>query len=96
MRNQLPRLVDSLPRVVNTFVHRLEHGTLPIVRRLEDALTTITNELSVARRTLRWTVAGSGMVITASVLATFGAAPDWLAIACAVIGAGCWVRAWIR
>jgi ubiquinone biosynthesis protein len=96
LHDQIPRLVDSLPRVVNTFVHRLEHGTLPVVRRLEDALSTITNELAVARRTLRWTVAGSGMVITSSVLAAFSAGPDWLAIACAVIGVGCWVRAWLR
>lgn len=93
-RDQLPQIVDSLPGLAHTLMQRLEHGTSPTARSLEGALAEITRELRMARRALRWTVAGTGLVVTGGLLAVYGGAPDWLAATGGVAGFGCWVRAW--
>ena len=95
MRSQLPQLINSLPSLTYTLAQRLEQGTSPAARSLENALADITTELRSARRALRWTVAGSALVVAGALLAVYGGAPIGLAAISGLLGAGCWIKAWI-
>ncbi|WP_416235845.1 ubiquinone biosynthesis regulatory protein kinase UbiB [Salinisphaera orenii] len=94
LRRQAPQIMDSLPGLVATVVKRLDEGSTPAARELERALGDITHELRTARRAMRWTVVGTGLVVSAAVLAIYAPAPDWLTGLGAVAGLACWVRAW--
>ncbi|GAB3674345.1 ubiquinone biosynthesis regulatory protein kinase UbiB [Salinisphaera aquimarina] len=93
-RNQLPQIMDSLPGLASTLMRRLDEGTNPAARELERALGDITDELRIARRAMRWTVVGTGAVVSGVLLVVYPEAPDWLGGAVGVIGLGCWIRAW--
>ena len=93
LKTQLPQIMDSLPRMVPTLMKRLDEGTNPAARELERALTDITAELRSARRAMRWTVVGTGLVVSAVLLVIYPPVPVWLGVVGGLAGFGCWVRA---
>ncbi|MES1950420.1 protein kinase [Salinisphaera sp. S4-8] len=93
LKNQLPQIMDSLPRMLPTLMKRLDEGTNPAARELERALTDITQELRSARRAMRWTVVGTGLVVSGVLLVIYPPAPVWVGIVGALAGFGCWVQA---
>jgi len=93
-KHQLPQLMDSLPGLATKLMKRLDEGTNPGTRELERALTEISSELRIARRAMRWTVVGTGLVVSGVMLALYPPAPEWLAWVVGVAGVAGWVRAW--
>ena len=93
MRNQLPQIMDGLPGMATKLMKRVDEGTNPAARELERALTDITHELRSARRAMRWTVVGTGLVVSGVLLVIYPPAPIWVGIVGGLAGLGCWVRA---
>ena len=93
LKNQLPQIMDSLPRMVPTLMKRLDEGTNPAARELERALTDITRELRSARRAMRWTVVGTGLVVSGVLLVIYPPVPLWVGIVGGLAGLACWVQA---
>ena len=93
MRNQLPQIMDGLPGMATKLMKRVDEGTNPAARELERALTDITQELRSARRAMRWTVVGTGMVVSGVLLVIYPPAPIWVGIVGGLAGLGCWVQA---
>ncbi|MES1948239.1 protein kinase [Salinisphaera sp. C84B14] len=93
LKNQLPQIMDSLPRMVPTLMKRLDEGTNPAARELERALTDITRELRSARRAMRWTVVGTGLVVSGVLLVIYPPVPLWVGIVGGLAGLVCWVQA---
>ncbi|ERJ18592.1 putative ubiquinone biosynthesis protein UbiB [Salinisphaera shabanensis E1L3A] len=93
MRNQLPQIMDGLPGMATKLMKRVDEGTNPAARELERALTDITHELRSARRAMRWTVVGTGMVVSGVLLVIYPPAPIWVGIVGGLAGLGCWVQA---
>jgi len=93
-RNHLPQIMDSLPGLASTLTKRLDEGTSPASRQLEGALTDIKNELRSARRAMRWTVVGTGLVISGVLLLIYPPVPTWAGVVGGLAGFGCLVRAW--
>ncbi|MES1924509.1 ubiquinone biosynthesis regulatory protein kinase UbiB [Salinisphaera sp. T31B1] len=94
MRNQLPQIMDSLPGLATKLVKRLDDGTSPAARELGHALTDITAELRSARRAMRWTMVGTGLVVSGVLLGLYAGVSAWLGGAVVVAGLASWVRAW--
>lgn len=92
-RNQLPQIMDGLPGLASTLMKRLDEGKSPASRDMQRALTDITRELHDARRAMRWTVVGAGLVVSSTLLAIYPPVADWVAVLGGLAGFGCWVRA---
>jgi ubiquinone biosynthesis protein len=86
--------MDKLPDLTTQLLAYADDGETPGSRRMTASLAQITHELRTARRAMRWTVVGTGLVVSAVVLGAYHPAPTWLAWVSGVIGLGCWVRAW--
>lgn len=91
---QLPQIVDSLPELTASLLQRLEHGNGPATDRLQRSLDNVATELRRARRVQRWVGAGAVLVIAAVVTPLYLAGWPGLPWLCAVLGLGCWWRAW--
>lgn len=94
MRNRLPQIMDSLPALSTQLLAYAEDGETPGTRRMTASLAEITRELKTARRAMRWTVVGTGLVVSAVVLTVYAPAPTALAWVAGIAGLGCWIRAW--
>lgn len=94
MRHKLPQLMDSLPELSTRLLRYAEDGETPASRRMAASLAEITHELKTARRAMRWTVVGTGLVVCAVVLAVYAPVSVWPAWIVGLIGLGCWIRAW--
>lgn len=92
-RARLPQIMDSLPGLADTLMQRIEQGTTPASDGLVRTLAGIREELSSARRAMRWTVIGTGLVVSGVLLAIYEPAPAWTAVAGGVAGLACWLRA---
>nr|MDA3919587.1 ubiquinone biosynthesis regulatory protein kinase UbiB [Salinisphaera sp.] len=94
MKHKLPQIMDKLPDLTTQLLTYADDGETPGSRRMTASLAEITHELRTARRAMRWTVVGTGLVVSAVVLGVYDPAPIWLAWVSGVVGLGCWIRAW--
>jgi len=94
MKHKLPQIMDSLPDLATQLLAYAEDGETPGSRRMTASLVEITHELKTARRAMRWTVVGTGLVVSGVVIGVYPPAPEWIGWLAGVAGLGCWVRAW--
>ncbi|HET7315463.1 ubiquinone biosynthesis regulatory protein kinase UbiB [Salinisphaera sp.] len=94
IRQQLPQIMDGLPDLVSTVVRRTRAGEAPGAPQLEAALTEITHELRVARRAMRWTLVGTGLIVVSAAELAYPPLPVWMAVITGLLGLASWARAW--
>ncbi|MES1953867.1 ubiquinone biosynthesis regulatory protein kinase UbiB [Salinisphaera hydrothermalis] len=94
IRQQLPQLIDGLPDLVSTVARRARAGEAPGAHQLEAALTEITYELRSARRAMRWTLVGTGLVVVSAAELAYPPLPVWMAIITGLAGVASWAKAW--
>lgn len=93
LRDQLPLLVDALPHLPTAFAQFVAREAAPERADAGAALAHIRTELRRDAEALRETVAGSGLLIVAAVMAGLDVAMPWSAAVLTVAGLYCWWRA---
>lgn len=94
LQKQMPQIIDGLPDLVATVFRRAEAGEAPGAHQLEGALSQITRELRTARRAMRWTMVGTGLVVVSAAELAYPALPVWMAVITGLAGTASWVKAW--
>ncbi|RJS91633.1 ubiquinone biosynthesis regulatory protein kinase UbiB [Salinisphaera sp. Q1T1-3] len=94
LRTQLPEIMDSLPVLAPRLVAYARDGETPGSRRLSATLTDIKHELTSARRAMRWTLVGTGLVVASALVYVYPPMPAWVSIVGGLAGLAAWVRAW--
>ncbi len=94
MRNQLPEIMDALPTLAPKLMAYARDGETPGSRRLTQSLTDIKHELTSARRAMRWTLVGTGLVVASALVFVYPPMPHWVSIVGGVAGLAAWIRAW--
>jgi len=94
LRTHGPMLLDTLPELAGTLVKRIEAGESPAEARTERALADLREEMRTGARSLRWTIAGAGLLICAAITAGLSLYQPWLPVSTGAAGLLFWLRAW--
>lgn len=94
LQSQLPQIMDGLPEAVSHWVKHSQTGTRATDPELSQTLTAIRQELRSTRRSLRWVLVGTGLVLTAAAELAYSGGLTWLTGGAGVLGLGCWGQAW--
>ena len=94
LRNQLPEIMDSLPALAPRLIAYARDGETPGSRRLTESLIDIKHELTSARRAMRWTLVGTGLVVASALVFVYPPVPVWVSAVGGLAGLAAWIKAW--